>query len=126
MFAIILSGGKQHRVCESEILRVEKLPASVGDRVDIDTVLMIGEGADVEIGTPYVTGAKVTAEVLEHARGDKIRIVKVRRRKNSRRQQGHRQWFTKLRIESIYASGRMPKDATDRAETIQEGVDHGA
>jgi large subunit ribosomal protein L21 len=103
MYAVILSGGKQHRVVEGETLKLEKLEASTGDSIDFDKVLMVGEGADVKIGAPYLEGGKVTAEVISHGRGKKVTIIKFRRRKHYRKQQGHRQWFTEVKITGISA-----------------------
>ena len=103
MYAVIESGGKQHRVEEGEILKLEKLDVATGDTVDFDKVLMVGEGESVKIGTPYVEGSKVTAEVLEQARGDKVKIIKFNRRKHYRKQQGHRQWYTEVKITGIEA-----------------------
>ena len=101
MYAVIESGGKQHRVVPGETLKLEKLEASEGDSVDFDKVMMIGDGADIDIGAPFVEGGKVTAEVVGHGRSDKINIVKMRRRKHYRRQGGHRQWFTEVKIKEI-------------------------
>ncbi len=103
MYAVIVSGGKQHRVEQGEVLRVEKLEAATGDTVEFDRVLMVGEGAQVKVGAPLVSGSKVTAEVVSHGRADKITIVKMRRRKHYRKTQGHRQWFTEVRITGISA-----------------------
>ena len=104
MYAVIVSGGKQHRVVEGEILRLEKIEVAPGDSVDFEQVLMVGEGADVKIGAPHVEGSKVSAEILAHGRDDKIKVIKFRRRKHSRTQQGHRQWFTDVKITTISAS----------------------
>ena len=101
MYAVIESGGKQHRVEPGEVLQIEKLDIAEGETVDFDKVMMIGEGDKVEIGTPYVKGGKVTAEVLGHGRGDKVTIIKMRRRKNYRRKAGHRQYFTEVEIKEI-------------------------
>ena len=101
MYAVIESGGKQHRVEPGEVLRLEKLDVDEGGTVDFDKVMMIGEGDNVQIGTPYVDGGKVTAEVVSHGRGDKITIIKMKRRKNYRRQAGHRQYFTAVKIKEI-------------------------
>ncbi|MCS5587245.1 MAG: 50S ribosomal protein L21 [Porticoccaceae bacterium] len=101
MYAVIKSGGKQHRVVEGETLRLEKLDVATGDSIDFDEVLMVGEGAKVKIGAPIVKGGKVTAEVMAHGRGDKVKIIKFRRRKYSRTQQGHRQWYTEVKITGI-------------------------
>ncbi len=103
MYAVIESGGKQHRVEEGEILKLEKLDVATGDQVDFDKVLMVGEGESVKIGTPYVAGSKVTAEVLRQARSDKVQIIKFSRRKHYRKQQGHRQWYTEVKITGIKA-----------------------
>lgn len=101
MYAVIKSGGKQHRVETGEVLRLEKLDIAEGDTVDFEEVMMIGEGESVQIGTPYVEGGKVTAEVVGHGRGDKITIIKMKRRKHYRRQAGHRQYFTEVKIKEI-------------------------
>lgn len=101
MYAVVESGGKQHRVIEGETLKVEKLDIATGDTLTIDNVLMVGEGESVKIGTPYVQGSQVTAEVISHGRGDKIKIVKFHRRKHHRKQMGHRQWYTELKITGI-------------------------
>ncbi|MDP1930523.1 MAG: 50S ribosomal protein L21 [Gammaproteobacteria bacterium] len=103
MYAVIESGGKQHRVVEGEILKLEKLEAATGEVVSFDKVLMVGEGESVKIGTPYVTGSKVTAEVLSQGRAKKVTIIKFRRRKHHLKHQGHRQWFTAVKITSISA-----------------------
>ncbi len=102
MYAIIESGGKQFRVEEGGKIRVEKLSADVGGEVVIDKVLMLG-GGSFAVGAPHLAGAKVTAEVVEHGRGDKIVVFKKWRRNDSRKTQGHRQDFTTLKIKSITA-----------------------
>ncbi|KGQ37132.1 50S ribosomal protein L21 [Gallibacterium genomosp. 1] len=103
MYAVFQSGGKQHRVSEGQVVRLEKLEVATGESVEFDSVLMVVNGEDVKIGAPVVTGAKVVAEVVSHGRGDKVKIVKFRRRKHSRKQQGHRQWFTEVKITGIQA-----------------------
>ncbi|MFM2482935.1 50S ribosomal protein L21 [Celerinatantimonas sp. YJH-8] len=103
MYAVIQSGGKQHRVAEGQTIRLEKLDVETGATVEFDNVLMIANGDDVKIGAPFVDGSKVTAEVVSHGRGDKVNIVKFRRRKHFRKQAGHRQWFTEVRITGINA-----------------------
>ncbi len=100
MYAVIESGGKQHRVQEGEILRLEKLSGQAGDKVTFDKVLMMGEGDSAKVGAPYVDVA-VEAEVIEQGRGDKIKIIKFRRRKHHRKQMGHRQDYTAVKIISI-------------------------
>ena len=101
MYAVIKSGGKQHRVEPGEVLRLEKLDAAEGETVNFDQVMMCGEGENIQIGTPFVDGVGVTAEVVSHGRGDKITIIKMRRRKHYRRQAGHRQYFTEVKIREI-------------------------
>ncbi len=103
MYAVIVSGGKQHRVAEGETLKLEKIDAATGDTVEFDQVLMVGGGDDVKIGTPVVAGSKVTAEVLSHGRHKKVKIVKFNRRKHYRKETGHRQWFTEVKITGITA-----------------------
>ncbi len=103
MYAVIESGGKQHRVTEGETLKLEKIEAATGDTVEFDRVLMVGAGDEVKIGTPLVAGGKVTAEVVAHGRHPKVKIVKFNRRKHYRKETGHRQWFTQVRITGISA-----------------------
>jgi len=101
MYAVIKTGGKQYRVMQGETLRVEKLEADVGAAVTFDQVLLIGEGEGITVGTPLVTGASVAATVKAQGRGDKVRIIKFRRRKHHMKQQGHRQYYTEVEITSI-------------------------
>ena len=110
MFAVIKSGGKQHRVRKGETLKLEKLEIASGAKVDFGEALMVGEGKDVKIGNPIVKGSKVTGEVVSHGKGDKVTIVKFRRRKHSRSTQGHRQWYTEVKITGIRASAPKRKD----------------
>lgn len=101
MYAVIKTGGKQYRVAQGDVLRVEKLTADVGASIDLDRVLMVADGDNVSIGTPFIEGGKVTATVRSHGRGDKIKIIKFRRRKHYRRQMGHRQGYTEIEITGI-------------------------
>jgi large subunit ribosomal protein L21 len=101
MYAVIRTGGKQYRVSAGQSLRVEKLAAEAGSEVVISDVLLIGQGDDVKLGAPLVSGAAVKATVLRQGKGDKIRIFKMRRRKHYRKSQGHRQAYTEIRIDSI-------------------------
>ncbi|GHF78302.1 50S ribosomal protein L21 [Thalassotalea marina] len=101
MYAVFQSGGKQHRVTEGQTVRLEKLELEVGASVEFDNVLMIADGENVNVGAPYISGGKVTAEIVAQGRGDKVKIVKFKRRKHSRKQQGHRQWFTEVKITGI-------------------------
>ena len=103
MYAIIETGGKQYRVAEGQTLRVERLTAEAGHTIDFDRVLMIGEGEQMQVGLPTVAGAKVTAEILKHGRADKINIIKFRRRKHHMKHQGHRQYYTQVKITKVQA-----------------------
>ena len=103
MYAVIVSGGKQHRVVEGETLKLEKLEVETGGSVEFDRVLLVADGDRVQVGAPVVDGAKVTAEVVNHGRHDKIQIIKFRRRKHSMKQMGHRQWYTEVKITGIKA-----------------------
>jgi len=101
MFAVFQSGGKQHRVSEGDVVKLEKLTAEPGEEVVFDQVLMVSDGDDVNVGSPYVEGSQVKAEVLRTDRGRKIRVIKFKRRKDFLRRQGHRQWFTEVKITAI-------------------------
>jgi large subunit ribosomal protein L21 len=103
MYAVIKSGGKQHRVVEGETLKLEKIDAATEATIEFDEVLLVGEGSDVKIGAPVVEGAKVTAEIIAHGRHKKVKIVKFKRRKHHMKQMGHRQWFTEIKITGIKA-----------------------
>ncbi len=104
MYAVIQSGGKQFRVSEGSQLRVEKLRATVGETITLDHVLLVANGDQVTTGTPLVPGCQVQAEVLRHDRAKKVKIIKFRRRKHHMKRQGHRQYFTELRITGIQAA----------------------
>lgn len=101
MYAVIKTGGKQYRVAAGDKLRVETLDAEEGDTVNLDQVLMVGDGENINVGAPILAGASVEAKVLAHGRHKKIDIVKFRRRKHYRRQMGHRQNFTQIEITGI-------------------------
>ena len=103
MYAVIESGGKQHRVQQGETLKLEKLEVATGETVTFDKVLLVGAGGDVKVGSPYVAGSTVSAEVVKQGRHDKVRIIKFRRRKHYRKQAGHRQWYTQVKITGISA-----------------------
>lgn len=102
MFAVIQTGGKQYRVAEGDRLRVEKLAGDVGAKITFDKVLLVA-GDSVKVGTPLVSGAKVSAEIVAQDRDKKVIVFKFRRRKNYRRKQGHRQPFTELKITGVSA-----------------------
>lgn len=101
MYAVIRTGGKQYKVAKNDVVVVEKLAGEAGKTVELGDVLMVVDGATAKVGSPTLAGAKVTATVLEQAKGDKVIVFKKRRRKNSRRKNGHRQFETTLRIVDI-------------------------
>ena len=103
MFAVIKTGGKQYQVAANDIISVEKLEGEAGTKIEFTEVLVVGEGASAKIGAPFVSGAVVTAEVVEQGRGRKTIAFVKRRRQNSKRKKGHRQHFTKVRILEIAA-----------------------
>jgi len=107
MFAVIKTGGKQYRVAEDQLLRIEKIAGEPGQIVQLGNVLMLG-GDTPQVGAPEIAGASVAVEVLEQSRGDKVIAFKKRRRKNSRRKRGHRQEFTLVRISEILTGGAKP------------------
>jgi large subunit ribosomal protein L21 len=101
MYAVIKTGGKQYKVSEGEILRVEKIEGNRGDAVSFDDVLLISKGEEVKVGTPTVEGAKVVGEILGQIKGPKVTVFKMKRRKGYRNKTGHRQNLTNLRIKEI-------------------------
>ncbi|GAA4411459.1 50S ribosomal protein L21 [Advenella sp. WQ 585] len=103
MYAVIKTGGKQYRVAEGQKLKIEQIPADIGQEISLDQVLSVGEGESIKVGTPLVAGAVVKAKVLAQGRHDKVKIFKMRRRKHYQRHQGHRQNYTQIVIEAITA-----------------------
>ena len=103
MYAVFKTGGKQYRAATGDVIKVEKIEAEKGSTVELDQVLMVGEGEDVKIGAPFLEGSKVTAKVVDHGRREKIKVIKFKRRKNYRKQMGHRQYFTQIEITGIDA-----------------------
>ena len=123
MYAVIKTGGKQYRVSPGDKLRVESLKAEEGESIDFDHVLMVGNGKDVSIGTPMISGAVVSAKVLSHGRGDKIRIIKFQRRKHHRRQMGHRQNYTEIEITSVNGVTEVPASASSAKKPAPQKKD---
>ena len=103
MYAVIATGGKQYRVTQDGVLRIEKLDAEPGATVEFDRVLLVGEGAEVKLGKPLVAGGKVTATVVRHGKGSKVSVVKFKRRAHYLRQKTHRQPFTEVKVTGISA-----------------------
>ncbi len=100
MYAVVRTGGKQYKLAPEQTFRVEKLPGEIGDKIELDQVLLTS-GDSVKIGTPRVEGAKVVGTITEQGRGPKIVVFKLKRRKNYRRKQGHRQDYTEIRVDKI-------------------------
>ncbi|KAA9132550.1 50S ribosomal protein L21 [Marinihelvus fidelis] len=105
MYAVFSTGGKQYRATTGDIIKVEKIEAEKGATVELDQVLLVGEGEDVTVGSPLVDGGKVLAKVVEHGRGDKVKIIKFKRRKHQLKRAGHRQYYTALEITGIEGAG---------------------
>ena len=103
MYAVIKTGGKQYKVSEGETLKIEKLEVDPGKKVTFKEVLMVADGDNVQLGAPLIEKASVEAKVISQGKGKKINILKFRRRKNSMKQQGHRQLFTEIQIGKIKA-----------------------
>ncbi len=103
MYAVIKTGGKQYRVATGEKLKIEQIPADIGQEIALDQVLAVGEGDQLKLGAPFLAGAVVKATVLAQGRHDKVHIFKMRRRKHYQKRQGHRQNYTEIRIEAISA-----------------------
>jgi len=117
MYAVFATGGKQYRATTGDILKIEKLDAEKGATVELDQVLMVGEGEDVKVGSPYLKGGKVTATVIDQGRGKKVRILKFKRRKHHMKKMGHRQDFTQIEITGIAASA--PKKKAPKAKVAK-------
>jgi large subunit ribosomal protein L21 len=109
MYAVIRTGGKQYKVAPDDVLDIEKVAGEAGDKIQFTDVLMIGGEGEPVIGAPLVDGASVAAEVVDQHRGEKIIVFKKRRRKHSRRRNGHRQYLTAVRITGIATDGAAPK-----------------
>ena len=119
MYAIIETGGKQYRVQEGDVITIEKLNTAVGDAVCFDHVLVLGEGEDIQIGTPYV-GTAVEGKVVEEGKGKKVIIFKYKSKKDYRKKQGHRQPFTKVEITGLGVDSKAPKAEEIKAEAPAE------
>jgi len=103
MYAVIQTGGKQYKVQPGDTVYLEKLPGHAGDSVEFDEVLLVADDQQVAVGRPHVDGAKVTGQIVEHGRGDKLIVYKFKRRKNYRRKTGHRQAYTAVKISTVTA-----------------------
>ena len=119
MYAVFRSGGKQYRAAQGDVLRLEKIEAEEGSTVQFDDVLLVGEGADIKVGTPLLSGTSVSAKVVRQGKSKKVSVVKFKRRQNYLRQGSHRQFFTEVEITSI---GAAKKKAAPKAKT-EESAD---
>ena len=115
MYAVFRAGGKQYRAAKGDILRLEKIDAEEGATVKFDEVLLVGEGSDVKVGSPTVSGSSVSGKVLRQGKSKKVSVIKFKRRKNYLRQGSHRQFFTEVEITSISGSGAKKAAAKDDA-----------
>jgi len=114
MYAVFRSGGKQYRAAKGDVLRLEKIEADEGATISFDEVLLIGEGADIKVGSPVLSGSSVSGKVVRQGKSKKVSVVKFKRRQNYLRQGSHRQFFTEVEITAISASGA--KKAAPKAE----------
>ena len=103
MYAVIKTGGKQYRVAKGQTLKVEQLSVDAGEVIDFEQVLMIADGDNITVGAPFIEGGKVSAKVKAHGRGNKIEVIKFKRRKQYRKQMGHRQNYTEVKVTGISA-----------------------
>lgn len=103
MYAVIKTGGKQYRVAQGETLKIETVAGEVGSQIVLDKVLAVGDGDSIKVGTPLLEGATVKATIISHGRHKKVTIFKMRRRKHYQKHQGHRQNYTEIRIDGIFA-----------------------
>ena len=101
MYAVIKTGGKQHRVSEGDVIAVEKINGGKGDIVIFEEVLMISKGEEIKVGTPFLKDAKVSGEIIEQTKANKISVFKMKRRKGFKKKTGHRQKLTKMKIKEI-------------------------
>ena len=119
MYAVIETGGKQYRVSEGDVITVEKLNVEDGANVELDKVLILGEGSDIKVGTPYIDGAKIMGRVVENGKAKKVVIFKYKSKKDYRKKQGHRQPYTMIEILSL--DGKAPvKKSAPKAEEVEE------
>jgi len=120
MYAVIETGGKQYRVSQGDVIRVEKLKVETGNRMEFDKVLVVGSGSSVQVGAPYLDAAKVVGSVVEHGKGEKVIIFKYKAKKDYRKKRGHRQPYTMVQIDVISADGSVPKAPVKKEAAVKE------
>jgi large subunit ribosomal protein L21 len=113
MNAVIVSGGKQYQLAKGQVIKLESLSEEVGQKIHFDQVLMVADGDDIQLGAPFIAGAKVTAEVLDHGRHPKINIIKFRRRKHHMKRMGHRQNYTEVKVTDIVLKSSKAKTSEE-------------
>lgn len=101
MYALVVTGGKQYKVTKGATLKIESLPGDIGSNIEFDKILMIANGDNINIGTPFIKNAKITGEIIAHGKKDKVQIIKFRRRKHHLKHMGHRQNYTQVKITNI-------------------------
>jgi len=126
MYAVFRTGGKQYRAAKGDVLRLEKIEADEGTTVSFDDVLLIGEGADIKVGNPVLTGSSVSGKVLRQGKSKKVSVVKFKRRQNYLRQGSHRQFFTEVEITAISASGAKKAAPKAKAEAEKPAAEEAA
>ena len=123
MYAVFRSGGKQYRASKGDVLRVEKIDAEEGAKVTFDEVLLVGEGSDIKVGSPLLSGSSVSGKVLKQGKSKKVSVVKFRRRQNYLRQHTHRQFFTEVEITDIAGEGKAaPKKAAEEKPAAKKAA----
>jgi len=120
MYAVIATGGKQYRVQKDDVIDIERVEGEVGSKLTFDEVLLVGEGAKIECGTPLLKSAKVKAEIVDQFRGKKLTVFKMKRRKGYRKKHGHRQELTKIKIGTISAGSKAKKETPAKEEPKAE------
>lgn len=131
MYAVIVTGGKQYRVSEGDCCKFEQLDYNLGDTVEFENVLLLADNDQITLGKPYVSGAKVTGEIINQGRHDKIHVIHFRRRKHHIKRQGHRQNYTQVKITAIEGaqsarSAQSAQSATTAKSMQEEEVNHGS
>lgn len=116
MYAVFRSGGKQYRAAQGDVLRLEKIEADEGASLEFDEVLLLGDGNDIKVGSPLVSGGTVTAKVVRQGKSGKVPVVKFKRRQNYLRQGTHRQFFTEVEITGISGSGKAKTASTESGD----------
>jgi large subunit ribosomal protein L21 len=123
MYAVIQTGGKQYRVSQGDVISIEKLTGEAGDRIEIDSVLMVGEGNHVTVGRPHLEQTRVVGTIVRQTRGPKIIVFKHKRRKGYQKKQGHRQWQTLLRVTEIMTGPPIEQPAIEQAAIEQPVIE---